>query len=456
MDGSICLKDLDKVYMRPWDDCIPSRQLSIDNLPPFFVRLRDDQVGAILDWLEDSSEKTLPKHLVNQYWPYDINSKTYFVTDRENWGKPHKGKFALPGGPSVPSYIDMGLPPTFMSSGKSMRRETGTDSEGSGAVANNNKRKADEMPPTEKADRKGKRSCTGATAETDKIAALKADHNRIVESLRVDLDSKMAAITILQRKDEEGRARDSEMKALYALLEEKLKIIAKLESSIPQLHVQSQKAETKSKRHDTELQAFRNKHEEACQMHDTSEEKTKKEVKELRKEHKDTIAQLKSELQSLRNMREEDCQMHGASEEKKKKEVKDLRKELKDTNARLTLSHEDRNKEITHLKTELQTLHNKHEEERQMRDASEEKKRKEVKDLKKELKDMHARSTNVLKEAAEQALSYEEDRNKEIAHFEDRIKSLEAQLDEEKASRERCMEFFQKEQSRFGGREGGS
>ena len=86
--------------------------------------------------------------------------------------------------------------------------------------------------PTEKIDRNGKRSCTGATAETDKIAALKADHSRIVESLGVDLNSKMAAITILQRKDEEGRARDNELRTLYALLEEKLKIITNLESSV--------------------------------------------------------------------------------------------------------------------------------------------------------------------------------------------------------------------------------
>ena len=257
MDGGFSLSDLDNVYMRPWDDCIPSEKLSIDNLPPFFVRLRDDQVGAILDWIEDSTEKTLPKYRLNLYWPHDISTKVWYVPGRENWGKPHKGKFALPGGPTVPAYLDMGLPPSFMSSGKVMRRESETDTENEehgGAVAKN-KRKAGETL-MEKVGQNGKRYCTwAATPKTqeqvkqafgDKIAAEKAARKRETDVLRVELASKEATIAELN-----GRIED---------------------------------LEAKRKRHGTELQALRKKDREQSQQLKASE----KETEELR----DTCAKL--------------------------------------------------------------------------------------------------------------------------------------------------------------------
>ena len=375
MDGCLSLIDLDKLYMRPWDDCIPSDELSLDNLPPFFVRLRDDQVGAILDWLENSSEKTLPQYRVNQYWPHDISAKAWFVAGRENWGKPHKGKFALPGGPTVPSYIDMGLPPTFMSSAKAMRCETGTDDEEHGAVANG-KRKAGEML-TEKVQRNGKRICTTAAPGTqkepmqaygDKIAALEAEHKSKVDVLAAEIASKKAAIAYLQRQNEEARtksdihdgvllSKDTQIERLNATLQDKTKLITDLENSIAESRVQIQRAEAKHKHQANELQILRKRSTEESQKRNAVEEK------------------------------------------QKKKEVKDTRKELK---ARLDV----------------------------LRDA--------------------------LRDAVEQAKSYEEGRDKEIAQRDGRIKSLEAQLDQGKASIERCREFLRKELGGFGGRESDS
>ncbi|KAL8795302.1 MAG: hypothetical protein Q9195_002172 [Heterodermia aff. obscurata] len=304
MDGCLSLIDLDKAYMRPWDDCIPSQELSLDNLPPFFVRLRDDQVGDLLEWLDDSTQKTLPRYRVNQCWPHDISTKAWFVPGRESWGRPHKGKFPLPGGPTVPSYIDMGLPPTFMSSGKAMRRETDdSDNEDHGAVAaaSNKKRKAGETL-TEKVDRHGKRMALEAQEEVvqafaDKIAALKAGHKSKIDALTADLASKDAAIAELQRRnehDEDLSAKDTEISTLHTTLQDKTQLITDLEASIEDSHARIQKLEKKHKRQSTELQNLRKKHAELSLDHNTLEDKkkTKNEAKEARKELKEANARL--------------------------------------------------------------------------------------------------------------------------------------------------------------------
>ena len=50
MDGRAVLISMHPMYVRPWDDCIPMYELILRNLPPCYVRLRDDQVGDLVDW----------------------------------------------------------------------------------------------------------------------------------------------------------------------------------------------------------------------------------------------------------------------------------------------------------------------------------------------------------------------------------------------------------------------
>ena len=50
MDGHVVFTSMHPMYVRPWDDCIPMYKLILRNLPPFYVRLRDDQVGDLVDW----------------------------------------------------------------------------------------------------------------------------------------------------------------------------------------------------------------------------------------------------------------------------------------------------------------------------------------------------------------------------------------------------------------------
>ena len=353
MDGYLSLTDLDRTYMRPWDDCIPSHELSLDNLPPFFVRLRDDQVGELLEWLDDSTQKTLSRTRVNQCWPHDIAAKAWFVPGRESWGKPSEGKFALPGGPAMPSYIDMGLPPTFMSSGKAMHRDT---------EPANHKRKAGE-PPSEKVDRDAKRVCKREAAPqtttpedvvqafVDKTAALKASHKSKIDTMTADNASKEACIAELQRQIAQAIinsdahvdtlfAKSAELETLTATLQDQTKLATGLESSLTESRTLLQTIEAKHKRQGSELQTLRRQYAEECQR--------------------------RSE---------------------KKREVRDTRRELKDANARLA----------------------------------------------------------VLRGAVEQAKSYEEGRDDDIALRDDRIEALQARLDRGKAALERCREIVQKE-----------
>ena len=299
MDGCLSLTDLDRTYMRPWDDCIPSHELNLDNLPPFFVRLRDDQVGEILEWLDDLTQKTLPKSRVNQYWPHDITAKAWFVPGRESWGKPYEGNFPLPGGPTMPSYIDMGLPPTFMSSGKAMHRET---------EAANHKRKASEMP-SEKIDRDGKRfRKRDAAAETQEevvqalinnTAALKVAHKSKIDILTADIASKEACILELQHQIDQATtdseehadalfAKAAEIESLAATLQDQTKLTSGLESSLAESRTLIQTIEAKHKRQGTELQNLRKQYAEECQRRNEK----KKEVRDTRKELKDANARL--------------------------------------------------------------------------------------------------------------------------------------------------------------------
>ena len=73
MDGHLILSNFDKKYARPWNDCIPFHELSKDNLPPFFVRLRDDQVGNLIHWSQTKQESLAkPKFCI--FWPFDFSA----------------------------------------------------------------------------------------------------------------------------------------------------------------------------------------------------------------------------------------------------------------------------------------------------------------------------------------------------------------------------------------------
>lgn len=123
--------------------CIPFEELSRDNLPPFYVRLQDDQVGHLVFWVS-ASRGSIARLKLGQVWPWDFDVQGRISSRRDSWGAEYGGSGkergkGLPGGKKVPAWTDPGLPLTYTSSHKVMAGEL--DALKKGAAQ---KRKADE------------------------------------------------------------------------------------------------------------------------------------------------------------------------------------------------------------------------------------------------------------------------------------------------------------------------
>lgn len=102
-------------------------QLSKDNLPPFYVRLQDDQVGHLVFWV-GTSRSSITRLKLGQVWPWDFDMQGKISSRRDNWGAEYSGcgkerGKGLGGGKKVPTWTDPGLPPTYTSSHKVMAGE---------------------------------------------------------------------------------------------------------------------------------------------------------------------------------------------------------------------------------------------------------------------------------------------------------------------------------------------
>ena len=127
MDGPPILAAANEMYIRPWNDCIEFDRLSIDNLPPFLVRLRDDQVGHLQHWVAET--RHLDSRRLGEYWPKTFTKGGSLCTGRVNWGPAFADEESLGGGPGLPVYEDPGLPLTWTSSRKVMKPEVSSTDE---------------------------------------------------------------------------------------------------------------------------------------------------------------------------------------------------------------------------------------------------------------------------------------------------------------------------------------
>ena len=127
MDGQGILAGQTKSYARPWTGCIPFDQLTKDNLPPFYVRLEDNQVGHLAYWVS-ICRGSITRLKLGQVWPWDFDLHGKVSLKRDSWGAEYngcgeeKGK-GLGGGTKVPAWTDPGLPLTYTSSYKVMVAE---------------------------------------------------------------------------------------------------------------------------------------------------------------------------------------------------------------------------------------------------------------------------------------------------------------------------------------------
>ncbi len=143
MDGQSILAGHPKSYARPWTGCIAIEQLTKDNIPPFYVRLQDNQVGHLVHWV-GTSRGSITRLKLGQVWPWDFDAQGKISSRRDNWGAEYSGcgkerGKGLGGGKKVPTWTDPGLPLTYTSSGKVMAGEL--DALKRGAAS---KRKAEE------------------------------------------------------------------------------------------------------------------------------------------------------------------------------------------------------------------------------------------------------------------------------------------------------------------------
>ena len=138
MDGQAILSGKPNSYARPWTGCITIDQLTENNLPPFYVRLQDDQVGHLASWVTDQvdhlpswfevNSASMTHTKLGQYWPWDFDFHGRISPRRDSWGAEYIGnpeirEQGLGGGKEVPSWTDPGLPLTYTSSHRIMTNE---------------------------------------------------------------------------------------------------------------------------------------------------------------------------------------------------------------------------------------------------------------------------------------------------------------------------------------------
>ena len=148
MDGHWILRRFEKVNARPWNHFIPIDELSKDNLPPFYVRLRDDQVGHLDNWIR-TKKATISRAQVYSLWPWDFgrDSRITVLKNRDSWGPSYDyldAEFVpkgLTGNASrkTPRYLQIPLPLTYTSSGKIMAPDAHKES-----LSSKSKRKAED------------------------------------------------------------------------------------------------------------------------------------------------------------------------------------------------------------------------------------------------------------------------------------------------------------------------
>lgn len=171
MDGQGILSGHAKCYARPWTGRIPFEELTKDNLPPFYVRLQDDQVGHLVFWV-GTSRSSITRLKLGQVWPWDFDVHGKISSRRDSWGAEYNGcgterGKGLGGGTKVPTWTDAGLPLTYTSSHKVMAEEL--DALQKGAAG---KRKAEEEA--------GKNACM--PVKKPRLSSVSAELKRMKET----------------------------------------------------------------------------------------------------------------------------------------------------------------------------------------------------------------------------------------------------------------------------------
>ena len=411
MDGPSILASFDRVYMRPWDDCISSDRLSLENMPPFFRRLRNDQVGHLVEWINDRSRVSITPANANLYWPYDLTGSGGAASKRDRWGKAYADKSTkypsktlLTGGPALPTYIDMGLPLTWTSSGKAMCPDPGESTGETG-----NKRKADQMMD-ESVDSNGKRFCVWAKPETPEdvihaftssLKASKEEHKTETDALRADIAAKDASIQALKGEKDDA----------LEVINSHDKVLKDKDAAIEQLEVER----TVDRGVIDDLKIKIQEEESAMDL--------------LQREKDDALAQLNACDQTIKD---KDAAIETLNHKieishrdiaARDKTIVDLQSSIKDTHTKMAKLEA----KIKRQTTEVQTHKTKYNDEFRARQALEAKKKTELSAVRKDLKDANTKLKSQETTIAEREKVIR-DTKKQITQSNTRIQGLEDKI----------------------------
>ena len=216
-----------RMNVRLWDDCIPITQLSVRNLPPYYVRLRDDQVGHLSKWMSDQAVFGYKSYY--KYWSLDLTVTGEVSPLRESWGKPYLGagpRDRLQGGEELPRYDDLGLPLTRTSSGRIMR-ESNDESEEKLDNETELKRKRNDSEGDEQGRYKKSRTTVGTSI--------------VMEDLIDKIDQLIDEIYQKNKKIDDIGGRNANLESKIIDLEAS---IAELKDQTHQLSIKESKKET--------------------------------------------------------------------------------------------------------------------------------------------------------------------------------------------------------------------
>lgn len=88
-DGPYVQRAMEGVFLPPMrHPCIMGTEMTVDNLPPFFVKLTDEQTGHILQFI---NQQNRAKHYVNIFWPAEFDATGKVRDRRVHAGPPYTG-----------------------------------------------------------------------------------------------------------------------------------------------------------------------------------------------------------------------------------------------------------------------------------------------------------------------------------------------------------------------------
>lgn len=221
MDGHPCLMNMNSMHTRPWNGCIEIDRLSVDNLPPLYVRLRDDQAMSLQEWAFCKC-KEFSKTKLGHFWPHDFGVAGQLLASRSKWGKSKADTH-------MPLYRNLRLGRTFTSSGKIMLKDLERAEE-----ARLDKVRVDFTAKMNKSDTSGNSEQEIKAVQEELNARNQAIEklNDELRSTKAELDQARVDIAAEMKKSDAAASLEQEIQAVQEVLEARNQTIENLNNEL--------------------------------------------------------------------------------------------------------------------------------------------------------------------------------------------------------------------------------